>query len=109
MKKKYYNTLIRQSNLDKLDEKEIEYKISIFNDSNNKKYLDRLKSSAYKKLEEYIDNPNINSMIDIHELLGLLTEFELEITVEELDRLGEENYSKNGGLDKGFWLKWIKE
>ena len=102
--KKQYNKLIRDKIIDILDEKDLDYKITIIED--DKEYLELLFLKLMEEAQEFIDEPNPEELGDLLTVISEITDV-MGITPIDLCNSMIDKHKERGGFKKRVFLEWI--
>ncbi len=108
-KKLHFNRLIRDKILDKLDSKNLKYKVKKLS---QKEYIKELKAKIPEEAEGVINAKNKKEFIE--ELADLVVAIEetkkkMKIKPSEFKKAIKENIKKKGKFDKKMYLYWTSD
>lgn len=100
-----YDKLVRDKIPQIIEESGKEYTIHIADDD---EYKDKLFAKVLEELDEFKENPSIEEMADILEVLDGLIDF-YELDREEIETVKREKKDKRGGFANRIILETVRE
>ena len=98
---KIYNKLVRD-NIPDIILKDNELPCTRILD--NKEYIEALNKKLTEEVNEYLENENINEMVDILEVIRAICDYK-NIRFEDIEQKRIEKREKRGGFEKKIFLE----
>ncbi len=98
---KIYNKLVRD-NIPDIILKDNELPCTRILD--NKEYIEALNKKLTEEVNEYLENENINEMVDILEVIRAICDYK-NIRFEDIEKKRIEKREKRGGFEKKIFLE----
>ena len=98
---KIYNKLVRD-NIPDIILKDNELPCTRILD--NKEYIEALNKKLTEEVNEYLENENINEMVDILEVIRAICDYK-SIRFEDIEKKRIEKREKRGGFEKKIFLE----
>jgi len=108
-KKLHFNRLIRDKVLDKLQAKNLEYKVKKLSE---KDFLKELKAKISEEAEGVLAAKNKQEILkEMADLIFVIEEYKkaLKISRKEFDQALQDNKNKKGGFKKRIYLFWTSD
>ena len=71
---------------------------------NDKEYIEALNAKLTEEVNEYLENENINEMVDILEVIRAICEYK-NVSYDEIEKRRIEKKEKRGGFEKKIFLE----
>ena len=104
MKKKVYNKLVRDRIPEVLTNKEIKFSTHV---ADEKEYLEKLHEKLVEEVAEFVEDPCIEEIIDIFEVLDVLRNV-YDYKFEDLKLERKRKRISRGGFNDKIILEWTK-
>lgn len=100
-----YNKLIRDKNVEIMENKGCKVTYEVLND---KRYREELDKKLKEEVNEYLEAYDIEEMADVMEVIYAMLDY-TGVTMEEVEKVRLEKQNRKGGFKNKIYLKDVEE